>query len=100
METKSTKQSTKQLYRCELCDYNTSNKSNFNKHFSTRKHQMETGGNPKSTKQKTAQKKSEKNGQKTPFFCEFCNKEYISKSGYWKHRKGVNLYQKSSKYTR
>ena len=87
METKSTKQSTKQLYRCDLCDYNTSNKSNFNKHFSTRKHQMETGGNPKSTKQKMAKKKGEKNGQKTPFFCEFCNKEYISKSGYWKHRK-------------
>ena len=57
METKSTKQSTKQLYRCELCDYNTSNKSNFNKHFSTRKHQMETGGNPKSTKQKMAKKR-------------------------------------------
>ena len=87
METKSTKQSTKQLYRCELCDYNTCNKSNFNKHFSTRKHQMETGGNPKSTKQKMTKKKCEKNGQKTHFFCEFCNREYISKSGYWKHRK-------------
>ena len=97
METKSTKQSTKQLYRCELCDYNTSNKSNFNKHFSTRKHQMETGGNPKSTKQKMAKKKSEKNGQKTPFFCEFCNKEYISKSGYWKHMKRCEFISKVSK---
>ena len=99
METKSTKQSTKQLYRCDLCDYNTSNKSNFNKHFSTRKHQMETGGNPKSTKQKNAQKKSEKNGQKTPFFCEFCNKEYISKSGYWKHRKRCEFISKEEENT-
>ena len=97
METKSTKQSTKQLYRCDTCDYNTCNKSNFNKHFSTRKHQMETGGNPKSTKQKMAKKKGEKNGQKTPFFCEFCNKEYISKSGYWKHRKRCEFISKGEK---
>ena len=87
METKSTKQSTKQLYRCEVCDYNTCNKSNFNKHISTRKHQMETGGNPKSTKQKKRVEKSEKNEHFLPFFCEFCNKEYFSKSGFWKHRK-------------
>ena len=64
METQTSTFCTKQIYYCETCDYRTSNKSNFNKHISTRKHKMETGGNPKSTKQNLAKKdpkKSEKN---------------------------------------
>ena len=103
METKTTKQSTKQVYRCELCDYNTCNKSNFNKHISTRKHQMETGGNPKSTKQKMAKKgqnivfqKSEKMA-KNVFFCFECKKEYFSKSDSGNTRKGgVNIIDASN----
>ena len=94
METQTSTFCTKQIYYCETCDYRTSNKSNFNKHISTRKHKMETGGNPKSTKQnlakkdpKKSEKNDEKNEKKTSFFCSYCNKEYHSKSGYWKHRK-------------
>ena len=94
METQTSTFCTKQIYYCETCDYRTSNKSNFNKHISTRKHKMETSGNPKSTKQnlvkndpKKSEKNDEKNEKKGSFFCSHCNKEYYSKSGYWKHRK-------------
>ena len=92
METKSTKQSTKQLYRCEVCDYNTCNKSNFNKHISTRKHQMETGGNPKSTKQKKRVEKSEKNEHFLPFFVNFVIRNIFRNQDFGNTVKGVNIY--------
>lgn len=56
------------IYTCELCDYTTSNKTNFTKHKTTRKHKMVTNGDKKVAK----------------FFnCEFCDKKY-------KHRQGLN----------
>uniref|UniRef100_A0A6C0JAH0 C2H2-type domain-containing protein n=1 Tax=viral metagenome TaxID=1070528 RepID=A0A6C0JAH0_9ZZZZ len=100
METEIVQKVLSNTYFCKLCDYTTSCKSNFNKHKTTRKHQMETHGNPKSTKQKTGSKNTKKTPKKTgknedidvtTFICEFCTKRYFSKSGFWKHRQRCGL---------
>jgi hypothetical protein len=71
------------IYYCELCDYNTDRKSSYDKHILTPKHikcsfgnEMETFGNQKL--QKSCTKK---------YSCEKCEKEFINRSGLWKHNK-------------
>ncbi len=55
---------------CELCDYNCSKQSIFNKHLSTNKHINATN----------------RNKQATPLICEFCDKEYKNRTGLWRHK--------------
>jgi hypothetical protein len=55
---------------CELCDYNCSKQSIFNKHLSTNKHINATN----------------RNKQATSLICEFCNKEYKNRTGLWRHK--------------
>jgi len=62
-------------YSCELCDFNTSDKQNYTRHCSTRKHILLT----ESTK--NVDKKTETH------ICKQCNKEYQSKQGLWSHSK-------------
>jgi len=69
-------------YTCNLCDYNTCNKYDFNKHLSTRKHQMEING--KNVNKKNRNNRKEINEKTT---CIHCNKIYMSQSGLWKHLK-------------
>lgn len=59
-------------YSCEFCSYFTSNRTDYNKHLDTRKHQEATNGN-KSRKEK--------------HLCFHCNKQYASRAGLWKHAK-------------
>ena len=97
METKSTKQSTNLKFYCSVCDYTCCNKSNYNKHLLTRKHKMETNGNTKSTKQKIGQNndndflikscQNDDDKNKNHYTCQYCNKIYQSRAGYWKHEK-------------
>lgn len=61
------------LFHCETCDYNTSNKKDYNKHCSTAKHQNGKNGN-----------KMEIN--KSPNYSCECGKNYKSYSGFWKHK--------------
>ena len=56
---------------CEICDYHTSNKKDYNKHLSTAKHLANTLGNDKSPNNT----------------CDVCNKNYKSRNGLWKHKK-------------
>jgi len=58
-------------YYCKKCDFSTSKYSNWLKHISTRKHNMEANGNKKNAS----------------YVCENCSKEYISRGSYWKHQK-------------
>lgn len=67
---KSTKQ-TVQKYVCVFCNYQTNNKSNYNKHLSTKRHQS----NAPQTKTKRSQ-----------HICEDCGKVYLYASGLWKHK--------------
>ena len=70
------------IYTCEFCDYNTSNKKDFDKHETTQKHQntvLAMVGNDFSMK----------NPQKSPkkYVCCCCNRAYKDNSGLWKHKK-------------
>jgi hypothetical protein len=58
------------IFECQCCNYNTSNKKDYNKHLLTAKHKKETDGNIKN-----------------PYYiCEFCNKQYRSRGSCWKHQ--------------
>jgi hypothetical protein len=67
---------------CNICDYYTSNKKDYNKHMSTRKHQ-------KRDKENQLEQNRTENSEKSQsgFICEKCNKSYLSKSGLWNHKK-------------
>jgi hypothetical protein len=80
METNKSQKSQKNkvYYDCSICNYTTSNKTDYNKHLMTLKHRnndndraMEMDGN-----QKIASS-----------ICIGCNKTFSTKSGLWKHRK-------------
>jgi len=70
-------------YFCNICEYTTSHKSHYDGHLSSLKHskwkQMEINGN------KTAAESILLNK-----CCEICNKDFISRSGLWKHKKICN----------
>lgn len=73
---KSTMQAS-QKYICIFCKYQTDNKSNYNKHLSTKRHQ----NNIPQTKTKT---------KRSQHICEDCGKTYLYSSGLWKHRQKCN----------
>ena len=72
---------------CEICDFNCSNKFDFSRHLSTRKHSVRSQGN-----------KMEKmeNAKNAKFICE-CSREYKSVSGLWKHKLKCNEKKKTIK---
>ena len=81
METNSTeiKQKLSFKYYCEICDYGTCKKSNFNNHCESNKHifnVLET--NSTAIKPILSAKK---------YNCDICNKNYTDRSGLWKHKK-------------
>ena len=79
MVTKNPQKSPK-IFNCENCNYITCNKKDYNKHLTTRKHQMVTNGNYMVT-------------EKSPhlFTCD-CGNIYKHKSGYSRHK---NICKKS-----
>ena len=68
-----------QPYKCEYCDYTTSDASNFSKHLKTPKHQMK--------QMKTMVVLNEKN---KVFQCKYCNKILKSRTTLWRHEKKCN----------
>jgi len=71
-------------FYCNICDYSTSRKSNFNEHKLTSKHKNQSNGN-------LCQSISSKNKQIKKYSCQFCDKEYNDNSGLWKHKKKCNF---------
>ena len=67
------------VFVCKVCDYNTSKKSDFDKHLSTRKHDGMV------TMETVETKKSRKVAQHN--MCNKCKKVYNTRSGLWKHMK-------------
>jgi len=67
------------FFVCKVCDYNTSKKSDFDKHLSTRKHDDMV------TVETTETKKSQKVAHHN--MCNKCKKVYNTRSGLWKHMK-------------
>ena len=68
---------------CNICNYYTSSKKDFNKHITTRKHQKKDKSN----------QIEPKNPENPPcgFICKTCDKSYRSKSGLWNHKKKCSL---------
>jgi len=66
-------------FSCKKCDYTTSKKCNFDKHVSTRKHELMVSLETLETKKK--QKVAQHN------MCDKCKKIYNTRSGLWKHIK-------------
>ncbi len=62
---------------CELCDYKTSRKNNYDKHILTSKHINVTNCNTFECK-KTEEK---------DYMCGICSKKYNSRVGLWRHKK-------------
>ena len=72
-------------YFCNICDYKTCKKSNFNMHKTTTKHIKRTKEDE--IKQKLAKtSKIIKNTEKQLFIC-ICGNEYKHRQGLWKHKK-------------
>jgi len=66
-------------YYCEICDYGTCRKCNFDTHLNSSRHCE------KSAKE-TIGNKIQQKFSKIQQFCEKCNKEFKTSSGLWKHK--------------
>jgi hypothetical protein len=76
------------IFCCNICDYSTSKKYNYDKHLLTGKHMTAMVGN-----QKVA--KSRKSSNSHLFTCQNCNKTYSDNSGLWKHKKKCSIFGNS-----
>jgi hypothetical protein len=74
-------------YCCEKCQYITHRKSSYDKHILTSKHKKVAIG----INIATLEMKGCKKLQNTQLYsCEFCQKEFLNRSGLWKHNKKGN----------
>ena len=79
---------TSNYYQCKNCDYICFKKYNLDRHYFSRKHKTVTFSKQKGAKnEQNEQKKSINKKCCEKFVCDFCNKEYESRNGLWKHRK-------------
>jgi ribosomal protein L37AE/L43A len=82
METKLSQKLAKKFI-CNFCNYTTFKKCDYDKHLLTRKHQFFMNGNVLETNfDKVANNKI-----KHDFTCCNCDKQFITRSGLWKHKK-------------
>ena len=70
-------------FSCVFCDIKTNNKKDYKKHLLTSKHLKTQFGN----KMETKCPKFPQNIENNNFICEFCEKNYKSRTGLWKHKK-------------
>ena len=87
---KSSKSSKK--YYCRFCHYTASQKSNYEKHLASKKHQKRSVQNSDQMVSKVTDLET------LGFFCKYCDKKYKTKSGMYRHIKKCKLkYMVSSK---
>ncbi len=75
----------KTFYFCKKCDYKTYKLTDYNRHLLTRKH----ASNQKDEKNEKNEKNEKTN--ENMYVCKNCNKEYLDKSGLWRHKKKCNI---------
>ena len=76
---------TSNMYFCEVCDYKTSRKNNWERHLLSKKHQKKCF---------ISVSKNEQNEQKTSkkkYTCQLCNEEFKSRTTLWRHKKKCSL---------
>ena len=66
-------------YYCDICNYSTNRKCNYETHIISTRHSKKSA---KETKGNTIQQKF----SKSTFSCEFCKKDYQNRSSLWKHK--------------
>ncbi len=74
-------------YVCEVCDYTTSRKSNYDKHLETDKHKISKNGNLEVAKVA--------NSENYEYKCNYCKQQYKTNSGLWKHTKKCKILNKT-----
>ena len=67
------------IYCCDLCDFSTCKKTNFDLHLQTKKHVSNSLATPSNIK-----------NDKSKFQCNKCNKIYNDRTGLWRHKKLCN----------
>ena len=72
----------RKFYSCEVCQFTTGDKKDYNRHCSTRKHLELTTTLTKKTEETIPH-----------YICSHCSKEYTSRVGLWKHSKICSVYK-------
>jgi hypothetical protein len=73
-------------FNCDFCHYITSNKFNYDKHLTTRKHNLCSQATKSSNLATFLQEKLQDH-----YTCENCKKCYKDKTGLWRHKKKCNM---------
>jgi hypothetical protein len=81
------KQKLSKYFCCELCDYNTSRKSNYETHILSKKH--------KNNELTTDNNDSKQNISKK-YQCQNCDKNFNDRAGLWRHKKKCKVEEKIS----
>ena len=81
------------IFNCEICDYSTSYKCNYNKHITTPKHLMAT--NSINSQQKVSESINDQNDTN---ICNVCGKTYQNRSGLWRHKKKAQCNPEKNNY--
>ena len=71
------------IFFCKQCDYKCSRKFNWDRHNLSAKHIKMLQGD----KLASIIEKNEQSEHQSKYLCEFCEKEYSSRNGLWKHKK-------------
>jgi len=82
-KTRKSVKKTEDLFYCEKCDYKCSKKFNWDRHLLTPKHIKIAQGDLLADEHE----QNEQIGKYTKYICEYCDKEYLSRNGLWKHKK-------------
>jgi hypothetical protein len=86
-------QNSAKKYNCIFCDYNTSRKCNYDTHLISKRHVTNSAngniGNP-------CGNQIQQKFSKTNYSCQKCNKEFLNRSGLWKHKKICNVNQENT----
>ena len=90
-ETKTLKKSSHKIY-CNICDYSTCRKYDYDKHILTAKHQNNLNETNNETKTLKKSQKSQKNCENIEHLCKICNKSFTSRTTLWRHKYKCTLY--------
>jgi hypothetical protein len=89
MEAKKTQKKPK--YFCNECNFNSSNKKDFNRHLTTRKHNDGKDGSIGSNEMEAWKQEIPIINNRNTFNCIHCNKTYMSRGSLWKHNQKCKI---------
>jgi len=89
MEAKKTQKKPK--YFCNECNFNSSNKKDFTRHLTTRKHNDGKDGSIGSNEMEAWKQEIPITFNRNKFNCVCCNKSYMSRGSLWKHNQKCKI---------